>query len=190
MNFEGVCRERNCRRYLQAHKGLFGTNYWSRRGSFTPCLGAWCPPCYTPMGTTLFLVTEQVDDEGGIITSEREQSGFKETRGGDHLLTPFQCDTCYFRNIYAWDLGAEDLRDIETLKFIRQVALDSLWSREPMMVKNNLQEAKRGQKSAKRFGFPDNSATPPMGPFPLVGRLWNEGSFGSPRQVIGSRTLR
>jgi hypothetical protein len=81
-------------------------------------------------------------------------------------MTSFQCETCHFRNIYGRNPGAKDLGDIETLEFIRQAALDSLWSREPTPVKNNLQEAKRGQKSAKRFGFPDDSATdPPWGPF-------------------------
>jgi hypothetical protein len=123
------------------------------------------------MGTTSFLATGQVDGEGEVITSERGKYRFKEARGGDHLMTPFQCKTCHFRNIYGRNPGAEDLRDIETLEFICQAALDSLWSREPTTVKNNLQEAKIGQKSAKSFGFPDDSATPPMGPFPLSDNL-------------------
>jgi hypothetical protein len=53
------------------------------------------------------------------------------------------------------------------MEYLRQAILDLLWSREPSTVRSNLREAKRGVRMAKRFGFPDDSPTPPMGPFPL-----------------------
>jgi hypothetical protein len=54
------------------------------------------------------------------------------------------------------------------MEFIRQATIDSLWSREPLTVKNNLQEAQQqGRWSAIRFRFPEESVTLPMGPFPL-----------------------
>jgi hypothetical protein len=86
---------------------------------------------------------------------------------GDHLMTPFQCDVCHFRNIYARDPAPMDLVDCEVMEFIRQATIDSLWSREPLTVKNNLCEAQRGRRSAINFRFPEESVTSPMGPFPL-----------------------
>jgi hypothetical protein len=82
-------------------------------------------------------------------------------------MTPFQCEECHFRNIYKRVSDGSDLRDCEVLEIMRQATTDSLWSREPTTVRANLQEAKRGQRSARRFGLPDQSATPPMDPFPV-----------------------
>jgi hypothetical protein len=82
-------------------------------------------------------------------------------------MTPFQCELCHFRNIYARNPITRDLQDTESLEFIRRGVIDAFWSREPSTVKSNLYEAKRGAKSARRFGFPEGSGTPPMGPFPL-----------------------
>jgi hypothetical protein len=82
-------------------------------------------------------------------------------------MTPFQCDQCHFRNIYKRYPVPRDLQDEEVMEFIRRAVIDAFWSREPSTVKSNLYEARRGARSAKRFGFPEGSATPPMGPFPL-----------------------
>jgi hypothetical protein len=139
-----------------------------------PCQGAWCPPCYEMTELINFPVALQYDDEGGLITSEHDdEKRFHESRAGDHLMMPFQCDVCHFRNIYARDPAPMDLVDCEVMEFlIRQATIDSLWSREPLMVKKNLCEAQRGRWGAIQFRFPEESATPPMGSFPL------EDSFG------------
>jgi hypothetical protein len=109
----------------------------------------------------------QYDDEGELITSEDEEKQFLEARAGDHLITPFQCDQCHFRNIYKRDQVTRTLQDEEAIEFIRRAVIDAFWSREPSTVKGNLYEARRGAHSAKRFGFPEGFAAPPMGPFPL-----------------------
>jgi hypothetical protein len=117
-----------------------------------------------------FPVAAQYDDEGELITLEKEEIRFREARAGDHLMTPFQCDVCHFRNIYRRDPDIRVLGEIETMEFIRQAILDSFWSREPTTVRGNLQEAKRGLRSALRFGFPGDSATPPHdGPVSFAG---------------------
>jgi hypothetical protein len=122
-----------------------------------------------PLGLTHFPIALQYDDEGEVITSHDEEKRFVEARAGDHLMTPFQCEICHFRNIYVRDPISRDLQDKESLEFIRRGVIDAFWSREPSTVKSNLYEAKRGAKSARRFGFPEGSGTPPMGPFPLSG---------------------
>jgi hypothetical protein len=78
-------------------------------------------------------------------------------------MTPFQCDQCHFRNIYKRDpVTRRNLQDEEAIEFIRRVVIDAFWSRQPSTVKSNLYKAQRGARSAKRFGFPEGSATPPM----------------------------
>jgi hypothetical protein len=146
---------------------VFCANFWSQRGPFAPCLDAWCPPCFKTTGTPDFPIALQYNDEGEIITSADEEKRFREAQQGNHLMTPFQCNTCHFRNIYGRDPNGGDLGDLEVMEYLQQAILDSLWSREPSTVRSNLREAKRGVKTAKRFGFPDDSPTPPMGPFPL-----------------------
>jgi hypothetical protein len=112
-------------------------------------------------------VALHLDDEGEVITSDQEEKRFREARGGDHFITPFQCETCHFRNMYSRDPEDRNLVDVKTMKFIRQAILDSFWSRELTTVWANLQESKRGAKSARKLAFPGSSSTPPMGPFPL-----------------------
>jgi hypothetical protein len=84
---------------------------------------------------------------------------FRKARAGDHM--------CHFRNIYGRDPKARNLVEVETMEFIRQVILDSFWSREPTTVRGNLQEAKRGLKECTTVPFSGRLGYPPMGPFPL-----------------------
>jgi hypothetical protein len=70
------------------------------------------------------------------------------------------------RNIYGCNQDRNKLSDQEAIVFIRRENLDALWSREVTTVSSNLREAKRGQRSADRFGF--DSVAPPMGPFLLA----------------------
>jgi hypothetical protein len=79
-------------------------------------------------------VVAQYDDEGELITSEKEELRFREARAGEHMMTPFQCDVCHFRNIYLRDPDPQALMEVETMEFMRQAILDSFWSRERTMV--------------------------------------------------------
>jgi hypothetical protein len=88
------------------------------------------------------------------------------------MTTPFQCDVSHFRIIYLRDPDPQALVEVETMEFsMRQAVLDSFWSREPTTVRGNLQEAKRGLRSVRRFAFPGDSVTLPMGPVPLSDNL-------------------
>jgi hypothetical protein len=122
--------------------------------SFAPCLGAGCPQCFKPTRITDFPIALQCDDEGEVIISGDEAKRFREARAGDHLMTPFQCNVCHFRNVYLRDPQGGDLVDAEVIEYMRRVILDSLWSREPSTGRSNLQqEAKRGARTARRFRF-------------------------------------
>jgi hypothetical protein len=156
----------NCRRYLRAEDGLFCANFYSQRGNFAPCLGAWCPKCYVGTGHIEFPITRQLDEDGVDITAPGDETRFKIAQAGDHLMTPFQCELCHFHNIFKREPETYDLEEVETIEFLHRCCKDALWSRETSVVENNLRKAMRGRKSA-RFKFPGEMAIPPMGPYPL-----------------------
>jgi len=100
---------------------------------------------------------------------------FVEARNGDHLMVPFQCEVCHFRNIYGRDPQDNNLKDKEFFRYARRVNLDSFWSREPPTIRNNLSLLNRIRKTEDKFGFP--SATPPLGPFPVADVLGMKGAI-------------
>jgi hypothetical protein len=135
------------------------------RGGFAPCEGAWCGPCYIPLGIRDFPVRQKLDDDGEILEEADEATRFNVARAGDHMMVPFQCDLCHFRNIMMRDPEAETRTDWEILDMIRRANLDAFWSREKSSVGASLREAVRMEKMTKRLGMP--CITPPMGPWPL-----------------------
>jgi hypothetical protein len=137
-NFEGLCQRPTCRRYLRAEDGLFCANFNSQRGSFAPCLGAWCPECYVGTGHVDFPIIRQLDEDGVDITAPGDETRFKIARAGDHLMTPFQCELCHFHNIFKREPETYDLEDVETIEFLHRCCKDALWSRETSVVENNL----------------------------------------------------
>jgi hypothetical protein len=167
--FKGFCLNQNCRRYLQAEDGIFCANYFARRGPFAPCLSSYCGPCYTTLGIRRFPIRQKVDDDGGVIEDDNDDIRFKCARAGDHLMIPFQCETCHFRNIMQRDPDPNSCTDTEMLDLMRQANLDAFWSREISTVKSNLREGIRMEKMSKRFGMP--CITPVMGPWPLEDNL-------------------
>ena len=124
---------------------------------------------------------------------------FLEARNGDHLMVPFQCELCHFRNIFGREPEIHNLKDKEFFVFARRANLDSFWSREPPTVRNNLKELVRMRKTEERFGFP--CTTPPLGPFPvedilgmkaavaILDRSLDKGSYGPHVQWATFRKL-
>jgi hypothetical protein len=65
---------------------------------------------------------------------------FKCARAGDHLMIPFQCELCHFRNILQREPDFTCLQDIEILDMARRANIDAFWSRETSTVASNLRE--------------------------------------------------
>ena len=112
-------------------------------------------------------------DDGGKELDEMPE-GVEDTRHcvarpGDHLMVPFQCETCHFRNIFAKDPNMRVTRHLRTLLKFRRCSLDAFWAFEPTTVKGNLSEAILVEGYADEVGF--DSMGPPMGPFPLKDTL-------------------
>ncbi len=111
-----------------------------------------------------------------------------ETRNGDHLMVPFQCELCHFRNVYGREPESQNLKDKEFFIFARRASLDYFWSRELPIVRNNLKELMRMKRTEERFGF--GCTTLLLGPFPvndglgmkaaiaILDRSLDKGSYG------------
>jgi hypothetical protein len=92
-------------------------------------------------------------------------------RNGDHLVCPFQCDLCHFRNIQKRDPVVEIGQDVNMLVAIRRANLDALWAREPGTVSGNLGLMRRSVGIAESVYGINLKSTPlfePQGPHPVA----------------------
>ena len=113
-----------------------------------------------------FPIREAVDEDGKSLTAYEGGRMYTCARPGDHLILPFQCELCHFRNIQHRDPDELFGPDKRFGAFIIQANIDAFWSRQPSTVRANLREARRIDiEYAREFHIP--SFTPPMGPFPL-----------------------
>jgi hypothetical protein len=118
-----------------------------------------------PLGIREFPIRQLIADDGEELIEEEDCTRFLCAQAGDHLLTPFQCETCHFRNMLGRNIRGDKASDYELQEMIRRANLDSFWSREKGTVSSNLLEARRMERTMVKYGLP--STTPPMGPWPL-----------------------
>lgn len=113
-----------------------------------------------------------LNEDGNELMYPGGRLRFLEARYGDHLMIPFQCELCHFRNIYGKEPAPNNFKDKEFFMFCRRANLDAFWSREPPTVRNNLKEVIRMRRTEERFGFP--CTTLPLDPFPIRDDLGNK----------------
>jgi hypothetical protein len=83
-------------------------------------------------------------------------------RDGDHLLTPFQCDLCVFRNLKHRNPSEGDRL---LLACIRQVNLDAFWGREAATVDSTLRATRHTIRVLHTVNV--TPPFPPLGPYPV-----------------------
>ena len=106
------------------------------------------------------------DDEGIPWKRKRDEARLQTARNGDHVATPFQCDTCIFRLLWKEEPDSGSAQDSLLLACIRRVNLDAFWSREKSTVEGNFNTMKRAIRLSESLGL--EGGYPPPGPFPLV----------------------
>jgi len=133
------------------------------------CKGAWHGKCYTRSELDRFPVLSSLDLEEGLMDPSEldaefksDPSRFQVARDGDHAMCPFQCDDCVFVNVNG-HYPAPGEADSLVMICIRRVILDSLWSREPETVRQNL-NVLRGYLSTMEL-IAVNNPLPSRGPF-------------------------
>jgi hypothetical protein len=86
-------------------------------------------------------------------------------REGGHLLTPFQCNLCMFRNLQGRDPLKAYAKDDLLLCCIRRANLDAVWGRETHTVQTTLRSLSQLTRQLLIVGLHPN--LPPLGPYPV-----------------------
>jgi hypothetical protein len=147
-------------------RGVFCANLSEGRGHWTKCLGAWCGSCYTATEGDDFPIKTPTDEEGFALLIERDKDRFLTARDGDHMMCPFQCDLCHFRNIQKRDPNPVGIvQDASMLRCIRRANLDAFWARESSTVLANGREMRQMAKKAALVLM--SPPTPNLGPYPV-----------------------
>ena len=143
------------------------------------CQQVWCGSCYRPLDNHEFPIARPMDEDGNICVVEEDKDRFVVAHKVDNLVTPFQCDLCYFRNLMGRDPVMELPQDLRLLKLIRRANLDAIWSREPGTVNATLLACCQGARIAQQLGF-KNKLFKPMGTFPVEDSFCMGASLFSP----------
>jgi hypothetical protein len=140
-NYEGPCywmdmtgRCASCTKPIAGSEGVFCANFSSRRGNWKACQMGWCGECYSMPQSSPFPIRTPEDDEGFDQTLGGEEKRFIVGRNGDHLMCPYQCDLCHFRNIQKREPLFGNRKDRLLLQCIRRASLDAFWAQEPSTV--------------------------------------------------------
>ena len=114
-----------------------------------------------------FPIRATYDEEGAEIKRDDHHTRFKAARDGDHLMVPFQCELCHFRNVQDRDPDAGSPEDVKMMVYMRRVNLDLFWSRDTLSIQANLRGVKRAVKTMEKFKMRYDALFPAMGPHPL-----------------------
>jgi hypothetical protein len=114
-----------------------------------------------------------------VLVNEEDKTSFLRARVGDHVVCPFQCELCHFRNMQGRSPMKRTgvLNDAETIDLIRRANLDAFWSREPTTIGHNLSKVNRVLQISHELGL-DKPPVPRLGPWPV------EDKFGMGAAVV------
>ena len=124
----------------------------------------WCGKYYFAAEEESFPLTKLQEEEGFDLTQSEDRLRHLCARVGDHLLVPFQCDLCHFRNLTDRDPG-QSVEDVRLIVAIRRANLDAFWAREPGTVAATKREGVKIGRLGALVGLVN--LFPAMGPFPL-----------------------
>jgi hypothetical protein len=95
------------------------------------------------------------------------ESEFVCARAGDHLMTPFQCDLCLFRNVRKMSPRPGSDIDQWVLTCLRRANLDAFWATRPSTVLANLREARLVMRCSYQIEVEEPLLDFRRGPFPV-----------------------
>jgi len=117
------------------------------------CWSGWCATCYCMSPGDGFWTYRDEDSEGNPLVTASEEKHFMEARPGDHLVCPFQCETCTFYKLKGRPANPSSHTDKLLLKFLRQANLDAFWSQRPGTVANYLRIVRQQLEVGSVFGI-------------------------------------
>jgi len=115
--WKGCCE--SCHRIILDGGGIFCANFSKKQGDWIACQKVWCGHCYVPLDDNGFPIAKPVDEDGVVVSTLEDVRRYVVGQGGDHLVTPYQCDLCPFRNLMRGDPIHNLPQDARFLKLIR-----------------------------------------------------------------------
>ena len=88
-----------------------------------------CGSFYCAAEGKRFSLTKPQEEEGFDLTQSDSNQRYLKARDSDHLIVPFQCDLCHFRNLTQRNPGRSDT-EIRLVVSIRRANLDAFWASE------------------------------------------------------------
>jgi hypothetical protein len=70
------------------------------------------------MDSNEFPIALPTNEDGLANEEDLDSTRYIQARNGDNLLTPFQCDTCHFRNLMSRNPEGSLAQDLKILKYI------------------------------------------------------------------------
>ena len=180
MQWTGYCVI--CGKILKNPGCLLCGNYVHSRGPWGPCQQGWCGKCYTADTRVKFHVSLAENDEGNTWKRKGTQDDFLKAFNGAHLIQPFQCDLCWFRNLQKRDPQEDSYKDSTLMIYIRRVNLDIIWSRSKRT--SYMSEFRKGIKVCSELGLTPNHF--PQGPWPVA----DEVGFQVAIEIVGASLLK
>ena len=138
---------------MESPRGLFCSNYGSKRGNFRVCLRAWCSKCYVPSKHLTFHVADATTDAGAVWKRKKDENRYNHARDGDMWTVPFQCEYCWIVNLKGREASELLPSDVMLMGYIRRMNLDMMWSREKATVTSTLNQLKKGAKMSEALGL-------------------------------------
>jgi hypothetical protein len=166
-----------CQRLILDGAGVFCANFCSACGPWKACRQVWCGKCYKPLDDNKFPIAKPMDEDRIEVGADEDDDRYIQARNGDSLVTPFQCETCHFRNLMERNPIGDHPQDTRVMKLIRRANLDAFWAREPKTVNATLTACRQASQVASSLGI-RNKLFRPMGPFPL------EDTFGMGAAIV------
>jgi hypothetical protein len=94
----------------------------------------------------------------------KDKNKFHKARMGDHLMVPFECNTCFFRKLFSREPTSTTLDGLKAAAIICCMILDSFWSRATSTVEANAKTIQKGCKLSALIGLEPPYLDP--GPLP------------------------
>ena len=159
--WEATCAK--CCLPVKPMRGLFCGNFCSSRREWPACRQAWHEECYTCLGPCIFPMTEIKDEEGNLWhNSEARMKRLNTGVNGAHACIPFQCETCWMRNLEGRNISKGD----EAYEMcLRRENLDAIAGKAEKRISSHKDKVLRTVKICKTIR--KTSSYAPRGPFPL-----------------------
>ncbi len=146
-------------------EGIFCGNFSSSRRLWPACRNAWHAECYTSQGKQPTFPMVAIEDKLGNPWHREEERQRRLNQGvdGAHMCIPFQCKTCWMRNLERRDPVVGD--DHVYVACLKCANLDAMLGKSPLTIQNHASETRSVIKNASLI-----NKTPTYyarGPFPL-----------------------